>query len=56
MLNSLLNAGAREIGYLFGQYKRLKNEFTGSLHTEADAVAHVIVSAFLVLTCCFPFF
>ncbi len=24
-------AGSREIGYLFGQYKRLKNEFTGVL-------------------------
>lgn len=26
-----INVGAREIGYLFGQYKRLKNEFTGVL-------------------------
>ncbi|KAJ1675606.1 hypothetical protein EV182_000943 [Spiromyces aspiralis] len=26
-----INVGAREIGYLFGQYKRIKNEFTGVL-------------------------
>ena len=26
-----LGVGAREIGYMFGQYKRLKNEFTGVL-------------------------
>ena len=26
-----IGVGAREIGYLFGQYKRLKNEFTGTL-------------------------
>ncbi len=26
-----IGTGAREIGYLFGQYKRLKNEFTGVL-------------------------
>ena len=24
-----IGVGAREIGYLFGQYMRLKNEFTG---------------------------
>src|SRR5690606_22181277 len=26
-----IGVGAREIGYLFGQYKRLSNEFTGTL-------------------------
>ena len=26
-----MNVGGREIGYLFGQYKRLRNEFTGTL-------------------------
>jgi len=26
-----IGVGAREIGYLFGQYKKLKNEFTGAL-------------------------
>jgi len=26
-----IGVGAREIGYLFGQYKRLENEFTGTL-------------------------
>ncbi len=26
-----IGVGAREVGYLFGQYKRLKNEFTGVL-------------------------
>ena len=26
-----LGVGAREVGYMFGQYKRLKNEFTGVL-------------------------
>lgn len=26
-----IGAGSREIGYMFGQYKRLKNEFTGAL-------------------------
>lgn len=26
-----IGVGAREIGYLFGQYKRLRNEFTGAL-------------------------
>ncbi len=26
-----IGVGGREIGYLFGQYKRLKNQFTGSL-------------------------
>ena len=26
-----IGVGAKEIGYLFGQYKRLKNEFTGAL-------------------------
>ena len=26
-----IGVGGREIGYLFGQYKRLRNEFTGVL-------------------------
>lgn len=26
-----IGVGAREIGYLFGQYKRLRNEFTGAI-------------------------
>jgi glutamate dehydrogenase (NADP+) len=26
-----INVGAREVGYLFGQYKRLRNEFAGVL-------------------------
>lgn len=26
-----IGVGAREIGYMFGQYKKLKNEFTGVL-------------------------
>ena len=26
-----IGVGGREIGYMFGQYKRLKNEFTGVL-------------------------
>lgn len=26
-----IGVGAREIGYLFGQYKKLRNEFTGVL-------------------------
>jgi glutamate dehydrogenase (NADP+) len=26
-----IGVGAREIGYLFGQYKKIKNEFTGVL-------------------------
>ena len=26
-----IGVGAREISYMFGQYKRLKNEFTGTL-------------------------
>ena len=26
-----IGVGSREIGYMFGQYKRLKNEFTGVL-------------------------
>ena len=26
-----IGVGSREMGYLFGQYKRLKNEFTGVL-------------------------
>jgi glutamate dehydrogenase (NADP+) len=26
-----IGVGAREIGYLFGQYKRMRNEFTGSM-------------------------
>jgi glutamate dehydrogenase/leucine dehydrogenase len=26
-----IGVGGREIGYLFGQYKRIRNEFTGSL-------------------------
>ena len=26
-----IGTGAREIGYMFGQYKRLRNEFTGVL-------------------------
>lgn len=26
-----IGVGAREIGYLFGQYKRIRNEFTGVL-------------------------
>ncbi len=32
-----LGVGAREIGYLFGQYKRLRNEFTGVLTGKALA-------------------
>ncbi|MCH8153187.1 MAG: NADP-specific glutamate dehydrogenase [Planctomycetes bacterium] len=30
-----IGVGAREIGYLFGQYKRLANEFTGSITGKA---------------------
>jgi len=30
-----IGVGGREIGYLFGQYKRLKNEFTGVLQAKA---------------------
>ncbi len=30
-----IGVGGREIGYLFGQYKRLKNEFTGTLTGKA---------------------
>ena len=30
-----IGVGAREISYMFGQYKRLKNEFTGSLTGKA---------------------
>ena len=26
-----IGVGAREVGYMFGQYKRLRNEFTGVL-------------------------
>ena len=26
-----IGVGGREVGYLFGQYKRLKNEYTGVL-------------------------
>src|SRR5690606_42138040 len=26
-----IGVGAREIGYLFGQYRRLRNEFSGAL-------------------------
>ena len=26
-----IGVGGREIGYLFGQYKRMRNEFTGVL-------------------------
>ena len=26
-----IGVGAREIGYMFGQYKRIRNEFTGVL-------------------------
>ena len=26
-----IGVGAREIGYLFGQYKKIRNEFTGVL-------------------------
>lgn len=26
-----IGVGAREIGYMFGQYKKLRNEFTGVL-------------------------
>lgn len=32
-----IGVGAREIGYLFGQYKRLRNEFTGALTGKAPA-------------------
>jgi hypothetical protein len=30
-----IGVGGREIGYLFGQYKRLVNEFTGTLTGKA---------------------
>lgn len=29
-----IGVGAREIGYLFGQYKRIRNTFTGSAHRQ----------------------
>ena len=32
-----IGVGAREIGYLFGQYKRLRNEFTGALTGKGTA-------------------
>ena len=31
-----IGVGGREIGYLFGQYKRLRNEFTGSYRQRAQ--------------------
>jgi hypothetical protein len=30
-----IGVGAREVGYLFGQYKRLVNDFTGTLTGKA---------------------
>jgi glutamate dehydrogenase (NADP+) len=35
-----IGVGAREIGYLFGQYKRIRNEFTGVLTGKGLAFAH----------------
>jgi glutamate dehydrogenase (NADP+) len=32
-----IGVGAREIGYLFGQYKRLRNEFTGAITGKGTA-------------------
>ena len=34
-----IGVGAREIGYLFGQYKRLRNEFTGLCYFTQEALA-----------------
>ena len=39
-----IGVGNREIGYMFGQYKRLRNEWTGVL-TGKGCVVCVFVSA-----------
>jgi glutamate dehydrogenase (NADP+) len=31
-----IGVGGREIGYLFGQYKRITNEFSGALTGKGD--------------------
>ena len=36
-LPEILVLGSREIGYLFGQYKRIKNEFTGVFTGKSNA-------------------
>ena len=35
-----IGVGAREIGYLFGQYKRIRNEFTGVLKVFGKGLAY----------------
>ena len=41
-----IGVGGREIGYLFGQYKRLRNEFTGG----SDGASWVPLALFWVLS------
>ena len=38
-----IGVGGREIGYLFGQYKRLRNEFTGTLTGKAMAYGGSVI-------------
>ena len=38
-----IGVGAREIGYLFGQYKRLRNEFTGVLTGKARSAGGSLI-------------
>ena len=47
-----IGVGGREIGYMFGQYKRLRNEFTGIFFissNETEFVTSSITMLFIVL-------
>ena len=41
-----IGTGAREIGYMFGQYKRIRNEFTGVLTADHLQEQRLLVMAF----------
>ena len=45
-----IGVGSREIGYLFGQYKRLKNEFTGVLTGKGVSWGGSLISLKLLVT------
>ena len=41
-----IGTGAREIGYMFGQYKRIRNEFTGVLTGKGLQELRLLVMVF----------
>ena len=45
-----IGVGGREVGFMFGQYKRIRNEFVGILTGKGYATRQVVRGAFAQLS------